>query len=505
MRYSRVRRPAVSFAVAAACSLMVLGTGVRSASASSFYFKAVFQANNGYLAFYNSSGSNGTTSLGMMAGTSPTVTQLADGTYEAAFEADNDTLAMSHIGGGWSGTTLGMDSGSSPAIASLPGGGFVVAFQDNDHQLYLFESNGNQKINVGLGMYPGTEPAIAVQSDGSFRVLFEANNGLLAGYNSSGSNFTTGYGMMAGTSPSIAAAPDGSYYGAFEANTSDLATVHIGSGISVNTTTNGMYAGTDPAIAVQSDGSFRVLFEANNGLLAGYNSSGSNFTTGYGMMAGTSPSIAAAPDGSYYGAFEANTSDLATVHIGSGISINTTTNGMLAKTSPSLPVPAPTAATAGGCGSANDCTRQTFAQALLGYIGAPDTAANEYAVVIWESAEGVDAACADQTANASSWPAPWSNGENVARGNPLATTMHEPGSSTESGNTDGVQSYVTGSGRTCWQWGIKANGDTLGNGAYGNILAVLGSPASSNSTQCVDLAQAVGASPWGTGNFSADC
>jgi hypothetical protein len=417
MRYSRVRRPAVSFAVAAACSLMVLGTGVQSASASSFYFKAVFQANNGYLAFYNSSGSNGTTSLGMMAGTSPTVTQLADGTYEAAFEADNDTLAMSHIGGGWSGTTLGMDSGSSPAIASLPGGGFVVAFQDNDHQLYLFESNGNQKINVGLGMYPGTGPAIAVQSDGSFRVLFEANNGLLAGYNSSGSNFTTGYGMMAGTSPSIAAAPDGSYYGAFEANTSDLATVHIGS----------------------------------------------------------------------------------------GISINTTTNGMLAKTSPSLPVPAPTAATAGGCGSANDCTRQTFAQALLGYIGAPDTAANEYAVVIWESAEGVDAACADQTANASSWPAPWSNGENVARGNPLATTMHEPGSSTESGNTDGVQSYVTGSGRTCWQWGIKANGDTLGNGAYGNILAVLGSPASSNSTQCVDLAQAVGASPWGTGNFSADC
>ena len=115
------------------------------------------------------------------------------------------------------------------------------------------------------------------------------------------------------------------------------------------------------------------------------------------------------------------------------------------------------------------------------------------------------AACADQTANASSWPPPYSNEENTAAGNPLATTLTEPGSYTQPGNTSGVQEYVTGNGKTCWQWGIQANADTLMNGYYPNILSVLDNPASSNTTQCDDLADAVGNSPWGTGNFSADC
>jgi hypothetical protein len=64
---------------------------------------------------------------------------------------------------------------------------------------------------------------------------------------------------------------------------------------------------------------------------------------------------------------------------------------------------------------------------------------------------------------------------------------------------------VTGGGDTCWQWGIKANGDTMENGAYANVLSVLRSPVTGTDAQCVDLAEAVGDSPWGTGNFSADC
>jgi hypothetical protein len=43
------------------------------------------------------------------------------------------------------------------------------------------------------------------------------------------------------------------------------------------------------------------------------------------------------------------------------------------------------------------------------------------------------------------------------------------------------------------------------NGFYSNILSVLDNPVSSDSGQCVDLADAVGNSPWGTGNFSAGC
>ena len=68
-----------------------------------------------------------------------------------------------------------------------------------------------------------------------------------------------------------------------------------------------------------------------------------------------------------------------------------------------------------------------------------------------------------------------------------------------------MQKYANADGSTCWYWGIKATSDTLLNGSYGNILSVLDNPVSSDYDQCVDLANAVGNSPWGTVNFSADC
>ena len=60
-------------------------------------------------------------------------------------------------------------------------------------------------------------------------------------------------------------------------------------------------------------------------------------------------------------------------------------------------------------------------------------------------------------------------------------------------------------GHTCWYWGLAATYQTLINGYYGGIIQTLQNPASTNNAQCVALAQAVGQSPWGTGNFSADC
>jgi hypothetical protein len=500
----RVRRPVAGCVVAGMVSLSVLGLGAQAAFAGTEDFKAVFQDNDNVLAGYSSSGSSFTTTLGMMAGTSPSVAQLTDGTYEAAFEANNDVLALSHLGGGTLGTTLGMDAGTSPAIAALPNGGWIVAFQDNANKLYLYDSKGD-KVNTDLGMAPGTNPALAVQPDGTYRIVFQDNDNVLAGYNSTGSNYTTTVGMGAATSPAIAALADGTYEIAVEANTNDFATVHLGTGYSVNTTTLGMDAGTSPAIASQPDKSFKAVFQDNDNVLAGYNSTGSHYTTTVGMKAGTSPAITALTDATYAVAVEANTDDFATVHLSTSYSVNTTTLGMDANTNPALATPAPTAPPTGDCGAANDCTRQTFADALLAYIGAPDTAANEYSVETWESGEGVAAACSDQTTGNSTWPAAWANGENTAAGNPLATTQKETGSYPEPANTSGVQEYVTGSGRTCWQWGVKANGDTLQNGFYPNVVAVLDAPVASSYSQCVDLAEAVGSSPWGTGNFSADC
>jgi hypothetical protein len=169
-------------------------------------------------------------------------------------------------------------------------------------------------------------------------------------------------------------------------------------------------------------------------------------------------------------------------------------------TSPTLatPPPAPTPAT--GCGAANNCTPQTFADAILSYPGINGviTASNEYAIETWERAEGGGAGCPGQPAHT----APWAYSGGPA-GNPINTTQQEPGST--AWNSVGVQVYQNYDGVTCWEWGIKANADTLLNGFYANILSVLDNPVSSDHSQCVDLADAVGNSPWGTGNFSADC
>ena len=151
----------------------------------------------------------------------------------------------------------------------------------------------------------------------------------------------------------------------------------------------------------------------------------------------------------------------------------------------SVPTPPPPSA---NCGTTNNCTPGTFATAVLRYSGIRGrlTSANSYAFMTWERAEG-------------------GNWNNSASCNPVNTTLHEPGSTPIFGNPDGVQAYHSGYGHSCWYWGIKATGDTLLNGYYGGILHVLRYPAASRYRQCVDLAHAVGSSPWGTGDFAADC
>lgn len=152
------------------------------------------------------------------------------------------------------------------------------------------------------------------------------------------------------------------------------------------------------------------------------------------------------------------------------------------------------------CASSNNCTPTTFADNIFVYgsINAPVTAANEYAMRVWESTEGGGAGCPGQPANTS----PWSYSGGPA-GNPINTTQPEPGST--DWNSVHVQVFQDYSGQTCWHWGIKANGDTLLNGYYANILSALRAPSSNAYTQCVKLGTAVGTTPWGTGDFSGNC
>lgn len=115
-------------------------------------------------------------------------------------------------------------------------------------------------------------------------------------------------------------------------------------------------------------------------------------------------------------------------------------------------------------------TQQTWAQALLENLGVPVTAANVTAIYSWEMAEG------------GHW-------YNTATFNPLNTTMSEPGAT--SMNSVGVKAY------TSWEQGFTATISTLFNGYYAGIIAAL---EKGNDAQAV--ANAVAASPWGTGAFT---
>jgi len=120
--------------------------------------------------------------------------------------------------------------------------------------------------------------------------------------------------------------------------------------------------------------------------------------------------------------------------------------------------------------SGGTVTQITWAQALLKSLGMPMTADNVAAVVAWEMAEG------------GHW-------YNTAYYNPLNTTQSMPGATVF--NSVGVKAY------TSWAQGLKATVITVHNGYYGGILEAM---SRGNDAQAV--ADAVAASPWGTGSFS---
>jgi peptidoglycan hydrolase CwlO-like protein len=130
----------------------------------------------------------------------------------------------------------------------------------------------------------------------------------------------------------------------------------------------------------------------------------------------------------------------------------------------------------GGLGAALAMARNgqfnqlTWARALLVAMRFPVTADNVAAITAWEMAEG------------GHW-------YNTAYYNPLNTTQSMPGATVF--NSVGVKAY------TSWKQGLEATMITLRNGYYGGILDAL-----RRGNDAAAVAAAVGASPWGTGNFS---
>ena len=116
---------------------------------------------------------------------------------------------------------------------------------------------------------------------------------------------------------------------------------------------------------------------------------------------------------------------------------------------------------------------RTWAVEFLTAIREPVTGCNVGAITAWEAAEGGGVT-------------------NDAAYNPLNTARTEPGSWTV--NSAGVQAFPS------WPEGLAANVAAITNGLYGPVLAAL---RAGNDAQGV--ADAVGASPWGTSPFTAAC
>ena len=92
-----------------------------------------------------------------MANTSPI--QLPRTAGAAALQANTGDLYTYTSDGGSAHITLGMMRGTSPSITALPNGGYAVAMQANTGDLYTYTNDGSSQ-HVPLGMMSGTSPSI---------------------------------------------------------------------------------------------------------------------------------------------------------------------------------------------------------------------------------------------------------------------------------------------------------------------------------------------------------
>jgi hypothetical protein len=426
----------------------------------------------------------------MAAGTTPTVIVQPDGVLRAFYHGTDGTL--SHItlsSSGWSYGSLGavMAPGASPG--AVVAGVDRVFYQGADgyvHEAHLSDAWHDQRI--AGAMANNTQPSAIVQSDGVMRAFYHDADGSLSHVTLSSSGWS--YGslgpvMAPGASPAaVFAGVDRVFYQGADGYVHET---HSSDAWHDQRIAGAMANNTQPSAIVQSDGVMRAFYHGADGTVNHITLSSSGWSygsLGATMATGSSPGATIATlDRIFYQAPDNNE------HVA-------TLNGGWSDFNLGNPMP-PVSSGGTGCIPANSCTPKDFADAMLAYSGidAPITAANEYAIEKWELHEGGGAGCPGQPNNT----APWANSSEGA-GNPLNTTRQEPGSTPLPGNSAGVQNYHDSDGQTCWYWGIKANGDALTNGLYGNIIATLRSPSTDPTTQCQRLSGAVVASPWDAGH-----
>jgi hypothetical protein len=147
---------------------MYPGTHPAIAALPNGSWAVAFEANTGQLFTYNSDGSVSNTRAGMDPGTSPSIIGLHDGSYEIAGQTNTHVLFTEHVSGTGQTTnitSLGMYAGSSPSIAVQANGtDWGVAAEANTGDLVTYNNNGSIS-NTHVGLQLGTSPSIIPLDD----------------------------------------------------------------------------------------------------------------------------------------------------------------------------------------------------------------------------------------------------------------------------------------------------------------------------------------------------
>ena len=259
--------------------------------------------------------------LGIMPGTSPSITKLPAGGFEMAFNASGGgglwTMGYGPGSVGAIDWNLGMDPKSSPSITALPAGGFEVAINSGAAGLWTTGAGPGAvgPIEYNLGVTPGTSPSITALPAGGFEMAFNASggSGLWTIGHGAGSVGAIDWklGMDPKSSPSIAAFPAGGFEVAINTGSAGLWSTGTGAGaVGPIDYKLGVTPGTSPSITTLPAGGFEMAFNASDG--------GGLWTMGHGpgsvgaidwklgMAPNSSPSIAATGQGGFEMAFNAS-------------------------------------------------------------------------------------------------------------------------------------------------------------------------------------------------------
>lgn len=248
---------------------------------------AFVASGTGRLAIYDpGAGQSIATDLGVLAGTSPSITRMRDGTYRVAFVGDGTADLHIYDGATLDHTNQGVQPGTSPSISDMADGSYKVAFVGyGTADLHIFD--GTNTTNTVQGVHPGTSPSITGLSNGGYQIAFVGYNTPYV-YLHGADNGQTDQGIRPETSPSITGFRNGGYTYAFVGLGTDLLTLHGAVNI---VTDQGVQPGTSPSIAAQDDGGYEVAFKALGTDFLYYHGTALNITTNQGIQTGTSPSI----------------------------------------------------------------------------------------------------------------------------------------------------------------------------------------------------------------------